>query len=103
MDWKKENIKNRFIYEITDEEAHKIAWFAIGEQEGFSVTKIERTVNGNNIPHVKIFCKYFEIAIMEEVESFIGVFHNLNIYQGDDFGSVYCQREIFDYFKECGF
>lgn len=102
MDWKKDNIKKRYIDSITDDEAYKIAYLALGKPDDFEILKIERYVNGNNIPHVKIYCKYFETITMEYIEILIGIFNNLDTYS-DRFDSVYCQKEIFEQYSIMGF
>lgn len=73
------------------------------KEDDFEVTKIEREVNDNNIPHVKIHYKYICSVVHEEIEDYLGIFENLNIYTGDDFGSTYSQKEIFEAFKKMRF
>lgn len=101
MDWKAENPKKRHIDDITDEEASHIAWLTHGEPKDFILIDVIREINGNNIPHVTIKCKYYESYIKEEIESTTGIFHNLNVYISN-FHSAYCQKEVFDYFKQIG-
>jgi hypothetical protein len=106
MNWKEENKRERYIDEITDEEAYLIAHLALGRPKyDFEVVEVKRECNGNNIPHVTIRCKYVDSIIFEDVETVIGIFDNLNIYHdvcgdGNDFSSVYCQKEIFEEFKK---
>lgn len=103
MDWKKENIRTRYIDSITDEEALKIASLSKGCPEKFQLLKVEREVNGNNIPHVKIYYEFFSDVVFEIESDYMGIFRNLDIYTGSHFHSCYCQKEIFDLFKKWGF
>jgi len=100
-DWKKENIKNRYIDSLTEEEMYHIAFLAEGKPKDFEVTNYEIRINGNNIPHVTVSTKYYMPELGELFESKVGIFHDLNIYHGR-FNSCYCQKEIFEYFKEIG-
>ena len=102
MDWKAENKRTRYIDNLTDEECYKISWLAMGEPNELHITNITRDVNGNNIPHVEIHFRYYENSICEEIEDFVGIFENLDIYRGEDFHNTYCQKEIFKYFTEIG-
>ena len=85
---------------LTDEECLKIVELAVGQSQDIKITSIDRRCNGNNIPHIVINIKYLDQVLFEEVKTHIGVFHNLNIYQGSNFSSVYSQCAIFKYFKD---
>ena len=102
MDWKKENPKNRYIDDITDEEAAHIAWLTHAKPKDFVLLEVIRDVNGNVIPHVTIKCRFYESVLKDDLESQTGIFHNLNIYIGEHYHSAYCQKEVFDYFKQIG-
>ena len=102
MDWKRDNIKERYVDSITQEEAHHIAWLASGESDNVEVVSINATSNGNNIPHIEIHYKYYEVTLLEILETKVGIFHNLNTYSGDHYRSCYCQKELFEYYKEIG-
>lgn len=103
MDWKQENPKQRYIDSIKWEEAKRIAFLAAGEPDNFELLKLDAESNGNNIPHVKLHYRYYEPILGNGEVNFIGIFSNLNIYSGNYFGSVYCQKELFETFKEFGF
>jgi hypothetical protein len=103
MDWKKENPKSRYIDDIKWEEAKKIAFLAAGKPEDFELEELKAECNGNNIPHVKLFYRYYEPILGNGETNFIGIFHNLNTYLGRGFGSVYCQVELFKAFDEMKF
>ncbi len=103
MDWKKENNKTRYIDSITTEEAIRISFLAMGEPEEFQLIRVDAKSNGNNIPHVEIHFKYLEPTLCEVVEDYIGIFEDLNTYRGKRFGSVYCQKELFEEYKKMGF
>jgi len=103
MDWKIENPKNRFIDDIKWGEAKQIAFLAAGKPEEFELIEIDAICNGNNIPHVKLFYRYYEPVLGDGEENFIGIFCNLNTYMGSRFGSVYCQAELFNEFKNMRF
>jgi len=102
MDWKKENPKNRHVDDIKWEEAKKIAFLAAGKPEDFELLELDAQCNGNNIPHVKLKYKYYEPHLGNGEVNYIGIFHNLNTYEGGHFHQVYCQKELFDYYKEIG-
>lgn len=103
MDWKKENPKSRYIDDIKWEEAKQIAYLAAGEPEEFELTKLDAKCNGNNIPHVELHYRAFEPLICDGIESYIGIFHNLDVYQGRNFHKPYCQRELHEKLKEMQF
>ncbi len=103
MDWKKENPKKRFIDDMKWEEAKKIAFLAAGQPEDFELIELRPECNGNNIPHVKLVYRFYESVLGNGGENYIGIFHNLNTYIGQRFGSVYCQAEIFKAYNEMGF
>ncbi len=102
MDWKEENPRKRYIDDITEEECLLIAKLAVGEED-VTITSIKKECNGNNIPHIEIHIKYLDTCIFEDIETYIGIFHNLNIYQGKHFNTVYCQYEIFKEFNKMNF
>lgn len=102
MDWKKENPKNRYIDDLTNEEASHIAWLSHGQPKDFVLLEVIRSVNDNNIPHVTIKCRYYESFLKEDYDNQTGIFHNLNVYIGEHFHKAYCQKEVFDYFKQIG-
>lgn len=103
MDWKKENPKSRYIDDIKWEEAKKIAFLAAGKPEDFELMELKAECNGNNIPHVKLFYRYYEPILGNGEESYIGIFHNLDVYHGRNFMKPYCQRELHDLLKEMKF
>lgn len=102
MDWKEENPKNRHIDDIKWEEAKKIAFLAAGKPKEFELIELDAQCNGNNIPHVKLTYRYYEPILGNGEVNYIGIFHNLNTYIGGHFRQVYCQKELFDYYKEIG-
>jgi len=102
MDWKKENPKKRYIDEIKWEEAKKIAFLAAGQPDEFVLLKMDAKCNGNNIPHVELRYKYLEPLLGYGNYCTIGIFSNLNTYI-NNFGSCYCQREVFKAYEEMGF
>jgi hypothetical protein len=103
MDWKEENPRNRYIDDIKWEEAKRIAFLAAGQPEDFELVRLQVDCNGNNIPHVILHYRYYERVLGNGEENFIGIFHNLNTYMGRNFGSAYCQVELFKAFAEFGF
>lgn len=102
-DWKLENPQARYIDSIKWEEAKTIAHIALGMPSDFKLLKLDAECNGNNIPHVKLYCKYYDNAIHEYIESYVGIFHNLNTYVDDRYHQAYCQRELFETYKQMGF
>jgi hypothetical protein len=103
MDWKLENPKSRYIDSIKWEEAKEIAYLAAGKPEEFELLEIKTECNGNNIPHVKLHYRYLEPVLGNGEVTYIGIFHNLNTYEGSHFNIVYCQVELFKKFTEFGF
>lgn len=101
-DWKSKNPKQRYIDSITDEEAAHIAWLTHGQPKDFILLSVDRNINGNNIPHVTIKCRYYESVLKEEIECQTGIFHNLDVYITEHFHKARCQKEVFDYFKQIG-
>lgn len=101
MDWKKENIRNRHIDSVTKEEVYKIAYLALGMPRDFRVLTYKVYVDDNNYPHLGIKTEHYEPVIGEDIEMFVGVMYNLNVYTGS-YDSVYCQKKLFEYFKEIG-
>ena len=103
MDWKKENPKDRYIDDIKWEEAKTIAFLAAGQPQYFELLHLDATCNENNIPHVILKYRYYEWALGNAEVTYMGIFENLNVYDGDHFHQVYCQKEIFEEFKKMGF
>ena len=103
MNWKLENPKNKYIDDITDEEAYHIASLSVGSPKTFQVLNIERSCNGGNIPYVKIHYTYFSNIAYDDIVDYMGIFHNLNIHTGKNFISCYCQKEIFEFFISNGY
>lgn len=103
MNWKQENPRNRFIDDITWEEAKTIAFIAAGKPDEFELIGLKADCNGNNIPHVTLSYRCFDPLLGNGTENYIGIFHNLNTYLGREFGSVYCQVELFKAFNSMGF
>lgn len=103
MDWKQENPKKRYIDDIKWEEAQRIAYLACGKPEEFELIRIDDRTNGNNIPHVELHYRAFEPLICDGVENYIGIFHNLDTYEGRNFHTPSCQREVHEAYKEMGF
>lgn len=101
-DWKKENPKNRYIDDITEKEAKEIAYLATGKLKEFELIRVDASCNPNNIPHVKIYYKGYEPCIHEDVESYIGIFDNLDVYS-EGYYKPYCQRELHEKLKEMQF
>lgn len=96
MDWKKDNPKNRYIDDIKWEEAKQIAFVAAGEPEEFELLKIVADCNGNNIPHVELHFRAFEPCICDDIEDYIGIFDNLDVYRGRGFMKPSGQRKLHD-------
>ena len=104
MDWKKENPRNRFIDDLNWDEAFQVAFLAAGQPEDFQLLKIDAKVNGNNIPHVILKYKYYEYFLGNAEIGTIGIFSNLNTYQGENnFNSCYCQKELFKLYEKLGY
>jgi len=101
-DWKKENPKSRYIDSITLEEAKKIAYLALGSPNHFKLLKLETGSPSNNIPHVKIYCKYYEECIHEDLEGVVGIFEDLDTYR-DLYHMPHSQKEIIEAYKQMGF
>lgn len=103
MNWKKDNPKTRYIDSIKWEEAELIAYIAAGKPEEFELLKLDARCNANNIPHVELHYRSFEPLICDGIESYIGIFHNLDVYQGRNFHNPYCQRELHEKLKQMQF
>lgn len=103
MNWKQENPRNRYIDDISWEEAKKIAYIASGMPSEFKLLSIEVKPNGNNIPHVELHYTYYEPVLCMGCQTHVGIFHNLNTYLGKGFNMVYCQAELFKMYETLGF
>lgn len=104
MNWKQENPKPRYIDSITREEAQKIAWLALGKPDIIEITDVNANCNGNNMPHVKIFCNYYDRAAKKNWNATVGIFSSLDTYMSIEEESYMaeCQRELFEAYKEMG-
>ena len=101
-DWKRENLKNRYIDDINEKEAKEIAYLAAGKPKEFELIKVDASCNENNIPHVKLHYKAFDNLIFEYIKSYVGIFDNLDVYL-EGFHSTYCQRELHKKLEEFNF